>query len=211
MTDFRVRTQTERGTQIHHADNLQAGEALEMVPTEYDSRGNPRKFEIMRVGNPEQQAPMVVDPMPIVSPLPPARQPGLVTITEGSHQDRARAFGIETLQLSLVVGVMFVVASIALKGAILPYYSLALIYFGGFSLTWLAAYVLHTLRSAEGVELYSTFRLWNFLDSEQRERHRRYGQPEKRLSTGDRVFALLMLGWLGLVFLAWLAIKEGLI
>lgn len=188
MTDYRIRQQTERGTAITHVDNVTAGESLEMVPTEYDSRGNPRKFEIVRVGQPEQQPPMIVDPMPIQSPLPPV-QPRLTTITEGSHQDRARAFGISTLQLSLVTGGLFVIASIALAGQVLPIFTMSLIYFGGFSLTWLAAYVLHTLSSAEGVELYSTFRLWNFLDREQRERHQRY-TPKRglQLETGDWVF-----------------------
>ena len=101
-----------------------------------DSKGNPRSFAI--VEHEPQQMTVIDHGAPIVSPLP-AQPPRLVTITQGTHIDRARAFGIETLQLSWVTGGLFAIAAWALAGAALPLVTLGLVYFAGFALTWLIA------------------------------------------------------------------------
>lgn len=185
----------------------------EIVRVETDARGHPRHYEIVYVE--EEQPPTVIDVQPIVSPLPPM-QPRITSHIEGTPEQRARAFGIETLQLSLVVGVLFVIAAWMLNGSALGLLTLALTYGAGFCATWLIAYLAHVMRSAEGVELYQTYRLWNFLDREQSHRWQRAGieTPKHRLSNSDRLllgaflFAVLIVA---IFILAYKAAEEGLL
>lgn len=130
--------------------------------------------------------------------------------------DRARAFGIETLQLSLVVGGLAVIMAWFLADSPLGLLTLALMYGFGFSATWLVAYLAHVLRSPEGVELYGSYRLWNFLDREQSHRWQRAGieEPRHRLSTGDRVLLGMFLFTIMAVIVGVLIFKaaeEGLL
>jgi hypothetical protein len=46
---------------------------------------------------------------------------------------------------------------------------------GGFALTWLAAYALHTFVSVDGSLFLHTLLGWQYLRREQTERFRRYG------------------------------------
>lgn len=209
MTDYRIRTQTERGTAIHHADNVRPGEQIEMVPTEYDSRGVARKFEIVRTGSPEQLPTVIDDAQPIVSPLPEARTQKAMAIVEGSYTDRAKAFSIKTWQIATITGVAMTLAAYfwgGIAGAILSAY-----FFGGFLLVWLIAYILDVFASAEGSQLAETLLLWRFLFVEQRERHRRYGAPQPKVHMADKVMGTALIVWLTIVGILYMLAKEGII
>lgn len=45
---------------------------------------------------------------------------------------------------------------------------------GGFLATWLAAWIVHNVVSADGVALVHTILGWSYLRREQAERHKRY-------------------------------------
>lgn len=108
--------------------------------------------------------------------LPPAAQT-LVEVS-GSHADRARGFQIVSVPLALGVGVGSLIVGIV--GWQVPVISVAALawLWGGFLLTWLAAWVVHNLFSPDGIALLHTLMGWQYLKAEQRERHRRYrGQP----------------------------------
>ncbi|MBX2997776.1 MAG: hypothetical protein KF893_04645 [Caldilineaceae bacterium] len=207
--------QTEQQERRAQIDQVRPGEGVELIPVELDSRGIPRRYEVVKVGQPEQPPILFDDAAPIISPLPaaPARS---TSHTEGSYQDRARAFGIETLQLSLVVGVLFVIAAWFLSGSTVGLLTLAITYGAGFCATWLVAYLAHVLRSPEGVELYQTKRLWDFLDREQSHRWQRAGieEPKYRLSNADRLLLglfLLLVGGVCIGLLLYRAAMEGLL
>lgn len=152
-----------------------------MRPVAWRPDGTPVRFEAIE---PVEAAPVrtVGDDVQdmIVSPLPSARVVKAQTITEGNHSDRAKAFNISTLNLSIVAGLAFVVAALVF-GASLSFFSLAMYFFSGFVLAWLVAYFLHTAISAEGAQMADTLLLWRFLFNEQRHRHGRYRpQPTER-------------------------------
>jgi hypothetical protein len=110
--------------------------------------------------------------------LPPAAQTRAEV--SGSHVDRARGFQIASVPLALGVGVGSLILGIV--GWQVPVLSVAALawLWGGFLLTWLAAWVVHNLFSADGIGLVHTLMGWQYLKAEQRERHRRYrdrGQP----------------------------------
>lgn len=145
---------------------------VEMVATEFHPSGLPAKYEVVRT----EQAPVIGwddDVNHIVSPLPEARVVKAQSIVEGSWSDRARGFNLSTRNLSLVVGGMFLIAAWVL-GPSLSFWALAMWYFAGFSLTWLVAYALHVLVSAEGAQFLDTVYLWKFLFREQAHRWNRY-------------------------------------
>lgn len=164
MATLRKRTETERGHKYEHT---------ELVPVEYKN-GQPVRYQV--IDDAPDTLPAVIDDAPIVSPI----QTQVVRSSshvEGSWSDRARAFNISTLNLSIVTGILFTIAAIVF-GASLSLFVLALYFFGGFTVAWLIAYLLHTAISSEGAQLYEVARMWNFLDREQRERHRRMGAPD---------------------------------
>ncbi|MBX3001924.1 MAG: hypothetical protein KF893_25590 [Caldilineaceae bacterium] len=186
-------------------DNLRTRVTEEWIATDTDNRGRPRSFAIVEH---EPQPPIVIDDaQPIISPLPEARTQRAMAIVEGSYTDRAKAFSIKTWQIATITGLAMTLAAYfwgGIAGAILSAY-----FFGGFLLVWLIAYLLDVFASAEGTQLLETVFLWQFLKREQSERHRRYGAPQPKLSTVDKVFGLLLTGVVLLWLLAWLLIESG--
>ena len=174
----------------------------DLVPVRWNAKGQVTGYEYRE---PElAQPPQVIDVSPIMTPtLGQLRQS--TSHIEGSWSDRARAFNLTTANLSLVTGVLFVVASVFLNGAILPIFTLAMIFFSGFSVTWLGAFLIHTLISAEGAQFVEVWRLWNFLDREQRERHIRYrpaAAGDHRLATWLRFVIVVLISTAGVYITA---------
>lgn len=165
MATMRKRTETERGHKYEHT---------ELVPMEWKN-GQATRYEVIH-NEEEDRPPAVWDDAPIVSPLRNqiARSTSHI---EGSWSDRARAFNISTLNLSIVTGIMFAIAAIVF-GASLSFFALALYFFAGFAVAWLIAYLMHTFISAEGAQMADTLLLWRFLFNEQRHRHNRYSTPK---------------------------------
>jgi hypothetical protein len=92
-----------------------------------------------------------------------------------SHKDRAVGFGIATAPLAGVAGI--VAAIVGVIGWQVPIASLVtlLLALGGFAVTWLIAYGLHTFVSADGALFLHTIFAWGYLKREQSERFKRYG------------------------------------
>jgi hypothetical protein len=91
------------------------------------------------------------------------------------HVDRAKGFGIVVGPLAAATG--FVVLLIGISAFGVPVLSVAalLLALGGFSLTWLIAYIAHVFVSPDGALVIHVLMAWGHLRAEQRERHRRYG------------------------------------
>ena len=89
---------------------------------------------------------------------------------QGSYQDRARGFNLVALPLAGGVGVGSLIVGIV--GFSIPIASVAALawLWSGFLLTWLIAWGLHLLFSADGVSLLHTMGLWGYLRREQAER-----------------------------------------
>ncbi len=174
---------------------------------EADTRGNPRQIVIHE---PDDEQPIIITDQQQISPIPPA-MPKATSHIEGSWSDRARAFNLSTLNLSLITGGLFVVTSIAMNGAVLPILALSLYFFSGFALTWLISFTLYIFVSAEGSQFVETLMLWKYLYREQSERHRRYGAPPRQRDRireiGDRIFAAFLIIWLVLGFISWLYVR----
>jgi hypothetical protein len=101
---------------------------------------------------------------PISAPMPYA-----------SHKDRAVGFTVATGPLAGVVGI--VVAIVGVIGWQVPVASLGalLLALAGFAVTWLIAFALHVLVSADGALFLHTIFAWGYLRREQSERFKRYG------------------------------------
>lgn len=105
---------------------------------------------------------------PEVAPVQPA---GITqSAVSGSYQDRARGFNLVAVPLAGGVGVGSLI--VGLVGFSVPIFSVGALAFlwGGFLLTWLAAWLAHLLFSADGVSLLHTVNQWRYLQREQAER-----------------------------------------
>ncbi len=91
------------------------------------------------------------------------------------HVDRAKGFGIATAPLAGVTGFIVLLIGISAFGVPLLSVGALLLALGGFALTWLIAYGLHTFVSADGALFLHTIFAWGYLKREQSERIRRYG------------------------------------
>jgi hypothetical protein len=100
---------------------------------------------------------------PVSAPMP-----------HSGHVDRAKGFSIATAPLASVVGL--VIAIIGVLGWQVPIASLVtlLLALGGFALTWLIAYGLHVFVSSDGALFVHVLLAWRYLNTEQKERHKRY-------------------------------------
>lgn len=93
----------------------------------------------------------------------------------GSYRDRAIGFSIKTWQISALVGVgLWLLARVAADVPLLSIKAI-LILLAGAGVVWGIAFALDLLISPAGVALYNARRLWNHIDREQAERHRRFG------------------------------------
>lgn len=151
---------------------------LDMRAVEFRADGSPVRYEV--VHQPQAQMPRVIggDDAPIVAPVMPERVVRAQSVVTGDWSDRARAFNLSTLNLSIVTGGLAIVAALVF-GASFSLWSLLAYFFGGFALAWLIAYLLHTFVSAEGSQFLETIFLWRFLANEQRHRHSRYDAPQR--------------------------------
>ncbi len=114
----------------------------------------------------------------VLPPEPVAVQPASLTqgAVSGSHLDRAKSFNLVALPLAGGVGVGSLI--VGLVGFSVPIMSVAALawLWSGFLLTWLIAWGLHLLFSADGVSLLHTVNQWDYLKREQRERWRYYNR-----------------------------------
>jgi hypothetical protein len=93
-----------------------------------------------------------------------------------SHSDRAKAFQIVSVPLAAAVGAGSLI--IGRVGWGIPLFSVAALawLWGGFLLTWLAAWVIHNVVSSDGIALIHTLLGWQYLSREQKARLKRYEQ-----------------------------------
>jgi hypothetical protein len=116
--------------------------------------------QIVEVESPWRELPSA----PISAPMP-----------NSGHVDRAKGFSIATAPLAGVAGI--VAAIVGVIGWQVPIASLVtlLLALGGFALTWLIAYGLHTFVSADGALFLHVILAWRYLFLEGKERRKRYG------------------------------------
>jgi hypothetical protein len=122
--------------------------------------------------------PALQDPKPqiveveVMRELPSA--PVSAPMPHSGHVDRAKGFSIATAPLASVVGL--VMAIVGVLGWQVPIASLAtlLLALAGFALTWLTAYGLHVFVSSDGALFVHVLLAWRYLNTEQKERHKRY-------------------------------------
>jgi small neutral amino acid transporter SnatA (MarC family) len=93
-----------------------------------------------------------------------------------SHSDRAKAFQIVSVPLAAAVGAGSLI--VGMVGWSVPIFSVAALawLWGGFLLTWLAAWVIHNIVSTDGIALIHTLMGWQYLRREQKARLKRYDQ-----------------------------------
>jgi len=141
---------------------------MELVPLD----GNPKQLRVVR-GE-------VIEPWEDVQLPVRAGRAAITAHVEGSYTDRAKGFSIATWQLSTVTGVASWTIAAQVTGA--PWLSLGLLawFVGGYFTVWLLSFALHTLVSAEGVELLRAAGEYRLLRQEQKERHKRYRTLEGR-------------------------------
>lgn len=91
---------------------------------------------------------------------------------KGNYTDRGRAFVYTTTPLSLVAGVLGIIAGITLLSN--PFLSMATLlwFFTCFCLTWLAAFAIYTVTSQDGISLVHTLKAWGHVRSERSFRHK---------------------------------------
>ena len=127
--------------------------------------------------------PALRDPMPRVVEVEIARElpaaPSTVLLPTANYTDRARGFGIATAPLAGATG--FVVLLIGISAFGVPLLSVAalLLALGGFTVAWLAAYIVHTVISPDGATFAHVVMMWGYLKREQAERIRRYREMSK--------------------------------
>jgi hypothetical protein len=138
-----------------------------MQVVDVDVRGNARQLVVI---DDEPEAPIVE----VAPQLPgrPAATSRLGATVEGSYQDRAWAFNINTMNLAVATGVMAIIAAFVLRDTI-TFGVVTVAFFFGFCLTWLIAYAIHTFVSPEGAEMLEILMYWRFINREQAERHKR--------------------------------------
>jgi hypothetical protein len=177
-------------------------EIEEMRPTAWRPDGTPTKFEIVASDDDVRHPPAIGwDDAPIVAPVQPDRLPRVQHIVQTNALDEARGFNLKVSSLAAVLGGGVVLAAL-MFGASLSFWS-ALMWFGTvFAAVWAGAFVLDSLTSAGGVELFHSWRLWAFLDREQAHRHNRYSAPvSDRVRLLQTIIGTLAMGVTALFFL----------
>jgi hypothetical protein len=105
--------------------------------------------------------------------------PQTVLLPTANYTDRARGFSLATGPLAAATG--FVVLLIGISAFGVPVLSVAalLLALAGFTVAWLAAYIIHTFVSPDGTMFAHTVLAWRYLRAEQKERHQRYKELRK--------------------------------
>lgn len=88
-----------------------------------------------------------------------------------THVDRAKGFAIQTGILSVVVGVLAIVAAVALFGQPLLTFWIFVWFFAGFCAVWIMAYLWDRWTSPDGIALFQVFGGFRLLRKEQDFRH----------------------------------------
>lgn len=119
---------------------------------------------------PEPSRPMVIDVDPITLPHAALTR----AETSGTYLDRAKGFQVVSVPLAAAVGAGSLLIGIAGFGVPVLSVAALLWLWAGFLATWLAAWIVHNVVSADGVALVHTILGWSLIYREQTERHRRY-------------------------------------
>jgi uncharacterized membrane protein len=93
-----------------------------------------------------------------------------------SHRDRAHGFLLVTLPLAGAAGVVAVLVAISAFGVPLLSVAALLCVLAAFTLTWLIAYIAHTMISPDGALFAYVVLTFAYLRREQAERIKRYGK-----------------------------------
>jgi hypothetical protein len=100
--------------------------------------------------------------------------PQTVLLPHAGYEDRAKGFSLATGPLAAATGFVVLLIGIAAFGVPVLSVAALLLALGGFTMAWLAAYVIHTLISPDGATFAHVVMAWGYLRREQRERHQRY-------------------------------------
>lgn len=109
--------------------------------------------------------------------VPPAQlpaPPSTVLLPTANYTDRSVGFSIAAAPLAVATGLVVLLIAITAFGVPLLSVAALLLALAGFALTWLAAYIIHTVVSPDGATFAHVVMMWAFLRREQKERHRRY-------------------------------------
>jgi hypothetical protein len=113
-------------------------------------------------------------------------QPSVTQVVEvrTSYVDRAKGFLIQTLSLSVVVGILAIIAAVALFGQPFLTFWTFVYFFTGFAAVWLVAYWYDKRTSPDGIAFFQQMTIRQLLYREQdfrqeRIRHRE-GMPPKK-------------------------------
>jgi hypothetical protein len=141
----------------------------DLAVVDVDVRGNPRQLVVI-----EDPEPVHAEIVEVAPQLPgrPAATSRLGATVEGDYVNRAKGFSITTMNISIVVGILFIIAAFAIRDTV-TFGIITLWFFTGFCVVWLISYVLHVFISPEGAEMLEILMYWRFINREQAERHRR--------------------------------------
>ena len=146
----------------------------DMVARNFDSRGNVRSFIVKDVDTSGTYD--MIDGIETPTPVRPAGEAlRNTTLVTGDYINRARAFNAKVMPLSMVLGILAVVIVSTVRDEM----TLAVVniaFFAIFAATWLVAFIVDSVFSAEGVDAYEALRMWRFADKEQEFRHGVYNQ-----------------------------------
>lgn len=118
-----------------------------------------------------EPAPQIIE-IDVSSNLPAA--PVSAPMPYSSHLDRARGFSLATLPLAAATGFIVLLIGISAFGVPLLSVGALLLALAGFAAVWLGAFIVHTFVSADGAMFLHVFLMWNYLNREAKERHKRY-------------------------------------
>jgi hypothetical protein len=120
-----------------------------------------------------RDAPAQIVEVEVMRELPSA--PISAPMPYSGHVDRAKGFSLATAPLAGVAGFIVLLIGISAFGVPLLSVGALLLALGGFALTWLIAYGLHTFVSADGALFLHVILAWRYLFLEGKERRKRYG------------------------------------
>jgi hypothetical protein len=120
--------------------------------------------------NPEPKITVLPPHETIMQVQHPAQQQVVVTT---SAVDRSKGFQIAITPISVVVGILAVVVSLAFKSELLSFTSI-LVFWATFAAVYVVGWALTALATPEAVSFYSAKRQWDVIEREQVERWNHY-------------------------------------